>query len=249
LHHYIGSTKLPDSNHPFATTQWTLVWKAASDDSHYARPALEELMRRYWLPLYSFGRRQGLSNQDAEDATQEFLSGIISGNLLDHADPSKGRFRAYLLTAWKRFLIDQYRKQHSERRGGEAVTVALNFEAGEQHWQALQSREPDPDRIFMRSWATSLLEEAKHRLRADYAQRNRQTLFDALQPWLTQSPSASDYSQLSIQLNSSASTVKVALHRLRTRFGALLREVVAETVDDPADIDREINELLQLLRY
>ena len=206
-------------------------------------------MRRYWLPLYSFGRRQGLSNQDAEDATQEFLSGIISGNLLDHADPSKGRFRAYLLTAWKRFLIDQYRKQHSERRGGEAVTVALNFEAGEQHWQALQSREPDPDRIFMRSWATSLLEEAKHRLRADYAQRNRQTLFDALQPWLTQSPSASDYSQLSIQLNSSASTVKVALHRLRTRFGALLREVVAETVDDPADIDREINELLQLLRY
>lgn len=206
-------------------------------------------MRRYWLPLYSFARRQGLSNQDAEDATQEFLCGIVHGKLLDSADPSKGRFRSYLLSAWKRFLIDQFRKQNSERRGGEAVTISLNFDVGEQHWLAMQSREPDPDRIFMRSWATSLLEEAKTRLQADYNRRNRQALFEVLQPWLTQSPTAVDYKQLGMQLNSSASTVKVALHRLRTRFGTLLREVVAETVDDPADIDREISELLELLRY
>ena len=239
---------MPDSNHSFATTQWTLIWKAASDDSKYARPALEEIMRRYWLPLYSSGRRQGLSNQDSEDATQEFLSGMINGKLLDSADPTKGRFRTYLLTAWKRFLIDHYRKQNSERRGGGTVTLALNFEAGEQHWLALQSREPDPDRMFMRSWASSLLEEAKNRLRIDYTRRNRQTLFEVLQPLLTQSPSASEYSQLGSQLNTSASTVKVALHRLRTRFGTLLREVIAETVDDPTDIDREINELLHLLR-
>ena len=100
----------------------------------------------------------------------------------------------------------------------------------------------------MRSWASSLLDEAKHRLRNDYVRRNRQTLFDALQPWLTQSPSAADYAELGSNLNSSTSTVKVALHRLRTRFGTLLREVVAETVDEPTEIDREISELLQLLR-
>ena len=205
-------------------------------------------MRRYWLPLYSSGRRRGLSNHDAEDATQEFLCGMINGKLLDSADPTKGRFRTYLLAAWKRFLIDQYRKQNSERRGGEAVTLALNFETGEQHWLALQSREPDPDRIFMRSWASSLLGEAKNRLRTDYVQRNRQTLFDRLQPWLTQSPSAAEYDELGTQLNSAANTVKVALHRLRMRFGTVLREVIAETVDDPTDIDREINDLLQLLR-
>ncbi len=205
-------------------------------------------MRRYWLPLYSSGRRQGLTNQDAEDATQEFLSGILTGKLLDNADPTKGRFRAYLLAAWKRFLIDQYRKQNSERRGGGAVTIALDFDAGERHWLALQSREPDPDRVFMRSWASSLLEEAKRRLREDYVRRNRQFLFDALQLWLTQSPSASDYRELAVQLNASLSSVKVSLHRLRTRFGALLREVIAETVDDPSDIDREISELLDIIR-
>lgn len=204
-------------------------------------------MRRYWLPLYSSGRRQGLSNQDAEDATQEFLSGMINGKLLNSVDPSKGRFRTYLLAAWKRFLIDQYRKQNAERRGGGSLTVALNFEAGEQHWLALQSREPNADRVFMRSWASSLLEEAKNRLRNDYARRNRQRFFEVLQPWLTQSPTATEYNDLASRIDSSASTVKVALHRLRTRFGSVLREVVAETLDDPSDIDREINELLQVL--
>lgn len=238
---------LTDSNHPFATTQWTLVWKAASDDSHYARPALEEIMRRYWLPLYSSARRRGLSNQDAEDATQEFLSGIINGKLLDSADPAKGRFRTYLLSAWKKFLIDQYRKQSTQRRGGQAITYAIDFQSGEQHWRALESREPDPDRVFMRSWASSLLDDVRDRLAAEYARRNRQSMFEALQPWLTRSPSAADYAELGKRLNSSASTVKVALHRLRTRYGSLLREVVSETVDDPSDIDREISELLQLI--
>ena len=223
------------------------MWKAVSDDSQYARPALEEIMRRYWLPLYSSARRRGLSNQDAEDATQEFLGGMIDGKLLDSADPAKGRFRTYLLSAWKKFLIDQYRKQSSQRRGGQAVTYALDFQSGEKHWRALESREPDPDRVFMRSWASSLLEEVGDRLCADYARRNRQAMFEALQPWLTRSPSAAQYAEIGNRFNSSASAVKVALHRLRTRYGTLLREVVSETVDDPSDIDREIKELLELL--
>ncbi len=224
------------------------MWEAASHDSQYARPALEEIMRRYWLPLYSSARRRGLSDQDAEDATQEFLGGMIDGKLLDSADPAKGRFRTYLLSAWKKFLIDQYRKQSSQRRGGQAITYALDFSSGEQHWRALESREPDPDRVFMRSWATSLLQEVSDRLCADYVRRNRQSMFEALQPWLTRSPSAADYAELGKRLNSTASTVKVALHRMRARFGTLLRDVVAETVDDPSDIDGEINELLELLR-
>ena len=243
----VESPTLTASHEPFATTQWTLVWRAVSDESQYARPALEEIMRRYWLPLYSSARRRGLSNQDAEDATQEFLSGIIDGRLLESADPAKGRFRTYLLTAWKRFLIDQNRKATAQRRGGQFTSFAIDFNSGEQHWRALESREPDPDRLFMRSWASSLLDEARRRLRTDYIRRNRQSLFDVLQPWLTQSPTAAEYVDMASTLNASPSTVKVALHRLRTRFGAVLREAVAETVDDTADIDREIQDLLQYL--
>lgn len=204
-------------------------------------------MKRYWLPLYSSARRRGLSNQDAEDATQEFLSGMIDGKLFESADPAKGRFRTYLLSSWKRFLIDQYRKQSAQRRGGQTVTHTLDFQSGEQHWLTLESREPDPDRLFMRSWASSLLDEVSRRLRAEYAQRKRLSLFDSLSPWLTKSPTAANYSELADQLNATASTIKVALHRLRTRFGSTLREVVAETVEDASDIDRELHDLLQYI--
>ncbi len=205
-------------------------------------------MRRYWLPLYSSARRGGLSNQDAEDATQEFLICILDGKLLDTADPAKGRFRNYLLTAWKRFLVDQFRKQSAARRGGDATHLNIDFATGEKHWLALQSREPDADRLFMRSWATSLLEDVRSRLACEYARRNRQPLYETLVPWLTESPTAQKYNELANQLGISVSAVKVALHRLRTRFGSLLREVVGETVDHPADIDREIRELLELIR-
>ena len=138
----VESPTLTASHEPFATTQWTLVWRAASDESQYARPALEEIMRRYWLPLYSSARRRGLSNQDAEDATQEFLSGIIDGRLLESADPAKGRFRTYLLTAWKRFLIDQNRKATAQRRGGQFTSFAIDFNSGEEHCELLSRANP-----------------------------------------------------------------------------------------------------------
>lgn len=234
-------------NPQFATTQWTLVWKAAEEDSQHGRPALEEVIRRYWHPLYSFARRRGMSSEDAEDATQEFLSGVISGHLLENANPAKGRFRSFLLTAWKRFLVDQYRKRQTVRQGGAVDIVSLNFKAGEQRWREIQSKEPDPDRLFMISWADSLLGEVRERLRTDYARREKENVFDALMPRLTETLSGKQYATLGQEIGLSASAIKVALHRLRQRFGETLRAVVLETIDDPSELDAEIHELLGVL--
>jgi RNA polymerase sigma factor (sigma-70 family) len=239
---------LAQSNHQFATTHWTLVKSAASEDSQWARPALNELVRRYWLPLYSFARKRGLSSEDAEDATQEFLITFVDRHVLDRADPAQGRFRAFLLTAWKRFLVDQHRKHSAQRRGGDLQKLSIDFSHGEQYWTGMLTREPDPDRIFMRSWATSMLDAVRDRLRTEYSQRNKAPLFEALVPWLTESPTASQYQQLALDFTSSPSAIKVALHRLRSRFGATLRAMVEETVDSPADVDNEISVLLESLR-
>lgn len=234
-------------NSQFATTQWTLVWQAAAEDSKHGRPALAEVIRRYWFPLYSYARRRGLSSEDAEDATQEFLSRVLEGNLLGSADPAKGKFRSYLLTAWKRFLIDAYRKQKAVQRGGRARVGSLDVVSGEKQWQALSLRDHDPDRVFMLGWANAVLDEVRLRLCVDYERSNRKSIFEALVPKLTTQLDAADYSQLASQLGVSLSSVKVALHRLRQRYGATLREVILETVDDPKDVDTELRELLQLL--
>ncbi len=234
-------------NSQFATTQWTLVWQAAAEDSKHGRPALAEVIRRYWLPLYGFARRRGLSSEDAEDATQEFLSRVLDGNLLGSADPAKGKFRSYLLTAWKRFLIDEYRRNRAIQRGGHVRFGSIDVASGEKQWQALQARDGDPDRIFMLGWANAVLDEVRQRLCVDYQRTNRLNTFETLVPKLTSQLDAETYAQLAAQLGVSTSAVKVALHRLRQRYGTLLREVILETVDDPRDVDAELSELLQLL--
>lgn len=238
---------MDDSNQQFATTQWTLVWKAAEEDSQHGRPALAEVIRRYWQPLYSFARRRGLSCEDAEDATQEFLSGVMSGKLLDSADPAKGKFRGFLLTAWKRFLVDEYRKKNTARRGGNVAAISLDVRTGEQKWLELQANSPDPERAFMHSWATTLVDQAMQRLGDDYRSKGKANLFDALSSKMTQSMDAEQYSALASRLGISTSAVKVALHRLRQRFGSVLRELVSETVDHPSEIEAEMDELLHVL--
>lgn len=239
---------MSQSNPHFATTQWTLVWQAAKEDSKAGRPALAELVRRYWQPLYTFARRRGLSSEDAEDATQEFLSAVVEGDLLGNADPAKGKFRSYLLVAWKRFLVDQFRKGNAQKRGGEAVVMSIDVGNGEKQWLQLEAREPDADRVFLKSWAQSLLDEARHRLRQEYYSRNKSRLVESLLPKLTSNVAAEERKELASQLGLSQGAVKVAIHRMRQKFGEALRSVVSETVDEPEEVDKELDELLEVLK-
>jgi len=237
---------LDSSDGRFATTQWTLVWKAASADSSVGRKALEQIIQRNWQPLYSFARRKGLGREDAEDATQEFCHQIIRGDLLEKMDPARGKFRAFLLTAWKRFLIDDYRGKNAAKRGGNVSVFAMDFGESESRWQQAVAREEDPEALFNAVWASGLLEEAQRRLTEEYSGERSSTL-NALSPFLTRSPDSEDYERLAGELQSSPGAVKVALHRLRQRYGTTLREVVLETIDDPADLDSEISALIRIV--
>lgn len=235
------------NNPQFATTRWTLVWQAAKD-STAGRPALEEIVARYWRPLYYFARRQGLGEADAEDATQEFLWEVIHGPLLRQADPAKGKFRTFLLTAWKRFLIDQYRKSNAARRGGGKVILSMppaGSDALELAWSEAASQ---PDEAFMLSWAHCVLAESKSRLRGAYEQAGKLDLFEALFPFLTMPMTQEQYSEMGVVLRMSSTAVKVAVHRLRQRFGESLRALVLETVEDPSEVEGEIGDLLAILR-
>jgi RNA polymerase sigma-70 factor (ECF subfamily) len=238
---------MSSSHEAFATTRWTLLWQAAKEDSATGRPALEEVISRYWMPLYSFARRRGLGREDAEDATQEFLQNLVSGRLIETADPAKGKFRGFLLTALKRFLVDQYRHQNAQKRGGEARVFSLDFESGEQAWLQLESKSTDPDQIFHLAWAESLLDEVRGRLRGEYSGDERNKVFNALMPVLSRQLSSQDYASLSQQTGLTSGALRVALHRLRQRFAQTLRSVVAETIDDPDEIDAEIGLLVDIM--
>lgn len=229
------------------STQWTLIWQAAKADSARAGPALEAIVYRYWKPLYLYARQRGWTAVDAEDATQDFLSMLMEGHLLDRVDPAKGRFRFFLLNAWKQFLIDQHRKQMAQRRGGHLRKWSIDRGAAEGSLDSLAAENEDPDHCFTLAWANSVLESARQRLAEDYERRGEQSIFQRLFPYLAAPIDQATYEQLSQQLSISPNALRVALHRLRQRFGETLRLIVSETVDDASEVDEELQELLNAL--
>src|SRR5271168_2267937 len=109
----------------FSTTRWSVVLQAGQDQCPGSAQALELLCRAYWPPLYAYARREGLTPQDAQDATQEFIGNLLRRNDLATVSPEKGRFRSFLLAALKNFLVSRARSERALKRGGEREFVLL----------------------------------------------------------------------------------------------------------------------------
>ena len=116
----------------FNTTRWSLVLAAGRDSSPQSREALEQLCRTYWKPLYSYARRKGRSDADAEDATQDFFARFLARDYLRLADRDRGRFRSFLLTSLKHFLVNDWQRQRAACRGGGAEAISLH----EDNWRS-----------------------------------------------------------------------------------------------------------------
>jgi len=231
----------------FATTHWSVVLKAADSTSPGAETALENLCRTYWLPLYTFVRRNGYGPEDAQDLTQAFFERFLRNKTIRNLAPEKGRFRNYLLTVLKRFLRDQFDRAVAAKRGGGAPVIPLDTVAAEAHLQVVSSTDSSPDRAFDRAWAETVLQGGVERLRAQYETEGRGALFAELSPYLTRPTDRSGYTGSVDRLNIDANAVAAEVFRLRRRYRELVRAEVANTVATPAEIDAEVRYLVELL--
>lgn len=232
----------------FHTTRWSLVLQLRVDaDPARTQAALSELCARYWFPLYAFLRGHAESPEEAEDLTQGFFEHLITSDLLRHADPEKGRLRAFLLGCLKHYRGMQWRKRVALRRGGSDPGIPLDGLAAEERYRVesayLSVR--DPEASFDRQWAFGVLERALDQLRAEHVSGEERRRLESLLPALSRPV---DRAQLAGEIGMSEGALKVALHRLRKRYGKILREVVAETVLDVAEVDEELAYLMKCLR-
>jgi len=232
----------------FVTTRWTLVAAAAADSSDPQRQeALGDLCQAYWPPLYAFLRRRGHSPEDAQDLTQGFFARVLERRDFRAADPARGRFRSFLLSALQHYAINEHERASTVKRGGRVQRLSLDFEEVERTY-VLEARHDDsPDRVFNRKWAAISLDRALVRLRDECHTLGKGALADALLPYLTDTGQLPAYRTVAEQLGLTEGATKVAVHRLRQRFGALLRLEIAETVLAPADVDDEVRELIRAL--
>jgi RNA polymerase sigma factor (sigma-70 family) len=232
----------------FATTRWSQVIAAGAEQTRDSRDALARLCELYWYPLYAYVRRWGYDADQAQDLTQEFFSRLLEKHYLKAADPARGRFRSFLLASLKHFLSNERDRANAVKRGGRATVIPLEFENAEGRY----SREPPdhetPETVYERRWALTLLERTVARLRSEFEAAGKEAVFTRLEGHLTGEQETLPYADLGAALGMSEGAVKVAVHRLRRRFGALLREEIAETVGDPAQVDDEIRDLFRALK-
>jgi len=238
----------PTGGSRFATTRWSLVAAAGAADSPAARQALATLCETYWYPLYAYLRRRGHTAEDAQDLTQAFFAALLEKGYLRAADPERGRFRSFLLTALKRFAAKERDRARAQKRGGGAALISLDLQAGERRYALEPTDDWAPERAYERRWALALLERVMARLRQQYARAGRERLFDCLKVFLAGESGAPSHQQAAAELGITEGAVKVAVHRLRRRYRAVLRSEVAQTVADPAEVDDELALLLTALR-
>lgn len=236
----------------FHTTRWSLIAALPPGGGDAAdaraREALAHLCATYWRPLYAFARLSGRSAADAQDLTQAFLARVVESGGLGGADPDRGRFRSYLLGAMKHFMANERERARAKKRGGDRRIVAGDVSEMES-W--LSASETDgtagaADRAFDRSWAEQITAEALDRLETEWADRGRAAAFEALRPALA--GEVPDRSGTAERLGMTDNAIGVAVHRLRQRYAALVREAVAMTVADDAEVEDEIRYLLEVLR-
>jgi RNA polymerase sigma-70 factor (ECF subfamily) len=208
-----------------------------------ARVALETLCRAYWYPLYAFVRRQGYAPEDAEDLTQAFFARFLEKAYLDDVDPSKGRFRSFLLAALRHFLHNEWDKQRTLKRGGAVQVVPLDSETAEGYYQIEPAHGLTPERLYEKSWATVLLARTLERLRQEYQVAGKGALFERIQVYLEGDRRQAPYGEVCRELAMGESALKMSVLRLRRRYGELLRQEITHVVADPAEVEDEIRAL------
>lgn len=226
----------------FQNTRWSLVLRAAGEPGEASRAALDELCRAYRAPLLDFARYLVGDPERAEDLVHGFFAGQIEklalgkSNVVSSADPARGRFRAYLRSALRNYAHNVRKADTSASQGGGAPRA--DIDPGD-----LPSHTPLADRLFDQAWARALLDRALSRLAEEHARAGKGALFEALRDRLTEDEGP-PLREVAARLGTSEGAVKVALHRLRVRYGDVLRAEVAETVARPGDVDAELRHLL-----
>lgn len=240
-------SETPGQPSVFKTTQWTQVLEAADLQTSSSCEAFAKLYTDYWYPLYTYVRRRGFFPAEAEDLTQDFFTRLVTKQSLAGLERSGGRFRSFLLKSLHHFLTDQWDRDQAQKRGGGERPLSLNVENGETRYAMEQASSETPSTHFEKQWALTMLQLAMEQLRMEYLQDGKRLFFDLAQNHLQGDRNGPPHSEIAAQLDMTEGAVKVAVHRMRQRYGKLLRDQIARTVGGPDEVEEELLYLISVL--
>jgi DNA-directed RNA polymerase specialized sigma24 family protein len=227
----------------FATTRWSLVMAAGGENAR-GREALESLCRTYWFPVYALVRRRGEEPDSARDFTQEFFAEMLSRRTFSTARREIGRFRSFVAQCLRNFLNDQWDRSQAQKRGGGLTILSLDAESAEGRYQEAAYCE-SPELLFDRQWAQEILGVARQRLVEELEASGRGVLLGVMDR--QGSPDAPGLDAEAERMGIPVNTLKSQMHRARHRHAAIIRELVAETVSSPLDVEDELRHLFRVM--
>ena len=246
-----SKTDIGGQDESFQRTQWTEILDARTLDPDRQRELIGRIMGKYWKPVYAYLRRKGRDNEDAKDLTQGFFVEVVLGReLIQRADPHKGRFRTFLLTALDRYVRSAHRKDVAAMRRPNGPLVSLDgIMDGE---PAAAGHEASPEAAFAYAWAVQLLDEVLDSVAASCRQAGQAEHWEVFRrtvvgPILTGSPAPSLSAlcaELRIANEKRAANMNVTVKR---RFQSVLRAKVRQSVESEADVEAEIRDLTHIL--
>lgn len=232
----------------FPTTQWSLVVAAAGRGEGTAeRGALEDLCRAYWEPVYACARRRGHDADEAGDMTQAFFAHLLERHVVARADPARGSFRAFLKTSFDHFASNEWRRLRAQKRTPRDGLLSLDTDTAERRLRVGPIESETPEIAFERHWARTLLSRTLERLESEMVRDGQGDRYARLAGFLTGTTRTAPYREVASALGLTESAVKVAVLRMRKRYGALLRAEIARTVAEDHRVDDELRHVLGIL--
>jgi RNA polymerase sigma factor (sigma-70 family) len=226
----------------FESTLWSVVLRAKDPSSPERREALEKLIQTYWKPLYFFVRRKGKNAEESKDLTQGFFAELLARDYLKTLDPDRGKFRAFLLSAFKHFMADQYDHDRAQKRGGGRPVLSLDFAGAEA--EGVQA-DAEPDQAYRRDWAVQVMGQAMEAVQASYRSSGRGAEFDQFKAHLTSlHPQGATYENLAATLGISVDDVRNRVRTARTRYRDAILEVIRSYTDSSDEAREELRDLL-----
>jgi len=224
-----------------------LVVAAGQNGQPEARDALEALCEIYWYPVYALIRHLGHPADRAEDLTQGFFLDLLERQSIHAAEKERGRFRSFLKVMVRHYIANEHAQSAARKRGGDAQILSMDFAEADARYESEKAVKDNPERAFEKRWARTVLSRGLERLRAESKDSADPVRWTRLESLITGDPSAVRYQEIADELGLSVSGVKMAVHRLRKRYGQVLRDEVAQTVAHPRCVDDEVRYLLSIV--
>ncbi len=229
---------------PFRTTHWTIVLSAARPGAEAKQEAFAQIYSDYWYPLYAYIRRRGHAPSDAEDVTQDFFLHLINYESLEGLVREGGKFRTFLLRLLDNFLANEWDRHRAQKRGAGQPLLSLNVADGEAKYLLEPPDRNTPETLFERQWVFTLLSKVLEYQAAECEAAGKGKLFADLRLHLQGERPGPPYAEVAARHGMTEGAVKVTVHRLRQRYGELLREEIARTVGGPEEVDDELRHFI-----